>query len=285
MLQYLHLLELIIKYGNLRHSGYDFNTSRQETIERLGLANAPLTTTRHSSLKLLLWQNAFIRRLLSEAAFLKNSIPLTGGHLYDEKHNLAYIRIPKSASTSLSQVMLSACYHQLAEKIPTAEEINFVADNDLKRAVTIEKQATFFTVVRNPFARLVSVYRSFFEEKQDHFLYQDYLFGSLHQSISFREFVKRLSSIPDRLKDQHIKPQSMFLDYYERHEIKNIVVLKLEEPKQADLFLKQYELALPYLNKGKDNSDFWNYYDPETRRIAAYIYRNDLKRFGYASSI
>lgn len=280
MLQYLHLLKLIIKHGNLRHSGYDFNETRVKGLKQIGFSLACDAAPR-TFLKSMLWQNAITRRIHSELAFFKSSlIDKRGGHLYDLQRNLVYIRIPKSASTSVSLLMLSGIYEDISRL--NAREINFLIDVNLKaRISSAEETSTFFTIVRNPFARIVSVYRSYFEEQQDHFLYEDYLFGSFQKSISFPEFVRRLSLIPDRLKDQHLKPQHLFLEYYERRKIQNITVLKLEEPDNISTFLSGYNLSIPHLNKSAGTSDFKKYYDQSTARLAARIYKEDLERFGY----
>lgn len=281
MLQYLHLLELIIKHGNLRHSGYDFNKTREEGLKQLGVPGESTKPVKRSFLKSLLWKNAFTRRIHSELAFLKSSLTNNrGAHLYDAQHNLVYIRIPKSASTSVSLLMLSGIYDDISRL--DAREINFLIDANLKPKLSpAEEASTFFTIVRNPFARIVSVYRSYFEGKQDHFLYEDYLFGSFQKAISFPEFVRRLSLIPDRLKDQHLKPQHLFLQYYERRKLRNITVLKLEEPDSISNFLNQYNLSIPHLNKSNSTSDFRSYYDEETARLVAEIYKMDLENFGY----
>jgi hypothetical protein len=138
--------------------------------------------------------------------------------------------------------------------------------------------------VRNPFERLVSVYRDFFETRNSNFIYHDYLFGIFPQSISFTEFVNRISVIPDALKDQHMKPQHCFLKFYEQKNIA-VTILKLEETENVNLFLQHYSLQLPHLNKSGIAYDYRNYYTLETLRKASGIYQADIENFGYKKEL
>jgi len=175
--------------------------------------------------------------------------------------------------------MLEKMYPALKQKTITEKQINFLTDVNLQRE-RAESSVTF-TIVRNPFSRLVSVYRDFFENKTN-FIYRDYLFGILRQNISFSEFVDRIVNIPDRLKDQHIRPQHTFLKYYEKHMI-NIKVLKLEDPEELNQFLSQHGMQLPHLNKSREHYDYLSYYDADTLDKTRELYKVDIERFGYQS--
>jgi hypothetical protein len=103
----------------------------------------------------------------------------------------------------------------------------------------------------------------------------------LPQSLTFSEFVDRISRIPDRLKDQHIKPQHLFLQYYEKQNI-SVKVFKLEDPENLNVFLKEYALQLHHLNKSQVGNDYRQYYTPTLLKKVSALYQSDLEKFGYS---
>jgi hypothetical protein len=173
-------------------------------------------------------------------------------------------------------------YPSLSQIPISDEQINYLTDVNVLLSVTGNDSNTYFTLVRNPLARLASVYHSFFE-KENTFIYSNYLFGIFTPNLTFKEFVKRLATIPDRFKDQHLKPQSCFLEYYSSKEIL-VVALKLEEPEAIHDFLSPFKLSLPHLNKS-ESFQYLNYYDIETYKLATAIYQNDITRFGYSHDV
>jgi len=269
--KYFKLLGLVIQHGKRPHRGINYNKSRAEGLtglaEYIPINYAPGKRT----------TNPFI----AQAAFLKSSFRTKGGHLHATSVKLSYIRIPKSASTSMSMAMLEKIYPTLNQKKLSEKQINFLTDVNLLPGVSeINDQNTYFTIVRNPFRRLVSVYRDFFESKTPSFIYSDYLFGVLEQHLSFDEFVDRIIRIPDRLKDQHLKPQCLFLRYYEHKNI-SVKIFKLEEPDQLNSFLSSYHVQLPHLNKSNANYDYQNYYSPSLLQRVYTLYQNDIEKLGY----
>lgn len=267
--QYVQLLLLILQHGTLRQRGDNFNQSRVEALGDLsefipGLGN----THREGS----------TNNLIGQVSFIKNSFVLKGGHLTAE--NISYIRIPKSANTSISMEMLEKLYPALKQKTIDSTQINYLTDVNLHSKKENQKNHNYFTVVRNPFSRLVSVYRDFFENIGSAFIYQDYLFGILHRQLSFAEFVDRIACIPDRLKDQHFKPQHAFLRYYEYQKIP-VKVFKIEEVEKLQEFLSTYSLQFLHLNKSAEPYDFKKYYTSSLLKKVYQLYRTDVEKFGY----
>lgn len=268
--QYFQLLRLVLQHGTFRHSGENFNQTRQESLKELQKFIPPIAG--HTLKK------GTTNSLLAQAAFIKSSIQRTGGHL--TAGQLSYIRIPKSASTSMSGALLEKLYPTLHLNKLNAVQINFLTDVMLQKHLE-DIHKTYFTIVRNPFSRLVSVYRDFYENKNSHFIYRDYLFGILPQSLTFTEFVDRVSCIPDRLKDQHIKPQHLFLQYYEKQNIA-VKVFKLEDSEKLTAFLQENALQLPHLNKSRVGYDYRQYYTPTLLKKVSKIYQPDLEKYGYS---
>jgi hypothetical protein len=279
--RYSILIGLILKHGQWRHSGEDFNQSRRENLVELQ-SFVPSTVSQNRGSTSVLFRNAFTRNLISQFSFLKNSIQRRGGHL--TTGDLCYIRIPKSGSTSINKVILEKKYPTLKQKEISNKQINFLTDVNLHTHATKSDNHTYFTIVRNPLRRLVSVYRGFFENNSANYIYRDYLFGILPQHLSFSNFVERLASIPDHLKDQHIKPQHCFLEYYEQKKI-DVTIFRLEDSEKVNQFLNQNSLELLYLNKSEKPYDYRSYFTRKTLAIASEIYQKDIDRFGYQHEV
>ena len=212
---------------------------------------------------------------ISQLAHFKNAFRKSSGHI--NAGDVSYIRIPKAANTSMSLSLLKKIYPALAYKSINEKQINFLTDVNLSQEAN---ESTYFTVVRNPLARLVSVYRSFFENNSPEYIYESFLFGILPQQLSFVEFVDRISRIPDALKDPHFKPQSCFLNYYDELKIP-VKIFKIEEPEELKGFLEKHNLELHHLNRSTEKYNYENYFDEKTRAQAKEIYAVDIRKFNY----
>lgn len=276
---------MILRFGRWKHSGRDFNADRKDALSELTSFVPTKTWFSHLTgfpvIKNFLMTNSVLRMFITQSALVKESLTPHGGHLHAPFLNISYIRIPKSASTSLSSLLLKAIYPELAGKDLSPTQINFLADANIRRNIGNDDNSDiFFTVVRNPFERIVSVYRDFISETARDTIYEDYLFGILQRNISFREFVKRVDGIPDRFKDPHLKPQHYFIDFYKKRN-PNVVVLQLEKPDEIKYFLFIYNLEIPHLNASELTYDYREFYDEETLDWVTRVYKQDLKMFGY----
>lgn len=268
--QYFQLLRLVLQHGTFRHSGENFNQTRQESLKELQKLIPSIAGQT--------FKRGTTNSILAQAAFIKNSFQIKGGHL--TAGHLSYIRIPKSASTSMSGALLEKLNPTLHLNKLNATQINFLTDVMLQKHLG-DIHKTYFTIVRNPFSRLVSVYHDFYQNKNSHFIYSDYLFGILPQSLTFSEFIDRISCVPDQLKDQHIKPQHLFLQYYEKENI-SVKVFKLEDSEKLTSFLQENVLELPHLNKSQVEYDYRQYYTPTLLKKVSTLYQADLDKFGYS---
>lgn len=280
--QYALLTQLIIREGQFRHSGHDFQEKRMQALEDMTQFCPSLPSPGAVwQLKKRLLKNPYLRRWFTHAAFFKSSRNLHGSHLHVPACNLSYIRIPRAASTTLCYAMLAARFPELIHYRMSFEKINFLADVRMeKQAPAEDEERMFFTVVRNPFARIVSVYRNFFEQASGHFIYEDYLFGVLRKDLSFKEFIKVLQIIPDSLKDQHLKPQHCFLRFYRENSLE-VKVLTLERPERIRSFLSSYHIPFAEHNRSEKEYDYRTYYDKKTLQQVYGLYRTDVDLFGY----
>jgi hypothetical protein len=277
---------MIVRFGRFKHSGKDFNKERNESLATLQAfvpkSSSPLIPLGWlNPVKTLLMTNAYLRSMITQASFARESVTPHGGHLHAPFLNISYIRIPKAGSTSLNYSMLKVIYPGLSSIPLDSKEINFLADVNLKRSISqSDINDIFFTVVRNPFARIVSVYRDYISTPANENVFEDYLFGILSKGLTFKEFIKRIEGIPDLLKEPHVKPQHLFIDYYKRKN-PNVVSLKLERPDEVNSFLAIYTLEMPFLNASHEGYDYREYYDLETFTMVSRMYRTDLKMFRY----
>jgi hypothetical protein len=272
--KYLRFAGLVWKYGSLKPHAVDINQARRESIHELReFVPAVYFNSESRFSKKSLFQN-----FAGQLAFIKNSFKIKCGHL--SAGNLSYVRMSKAANTSLSMEMLEKIYPTLKQRTITETQINFLADANVDIRTVAEP---IFTVVRNPFSRIVSVYRDFFENKEGDFIYEDYLWGILPRSISFEEFIDRISFIPDRLKDQHFKPQHLVLDYYHRRKI-TVAVFKLENPEPLRQFLSEHSMQFPHLNKSKQAYDYRSYYTVSLVAKVQALYAADISQFGYENA-
>ena len=272
MKKYLQLANQILRYGSWKGSGQNFNLNRAQSLENLHEFIPQKSNVKAGSV-----EASSVNNLVAQAAFIKSAFRTKGRHLCAQ--NLCYIRVPKAANTSVGYEMLVKKYPGLRDKSVDETQINFLSDVNLSKLEDAGTE-TFFTVVRNPFARLVSVYRDFFETNHDEFIYADYLFGILRQKISFAEFVERTSQIPDRLKDQHIRSQYLFVEPYKRKGI-DVKIFQLEEKGSLVSFLNDYGIELPHLNKSLESYDYIQYYNKALIQQVYEIYKTDIEKFGY----
>lgn len=272
MKRYFQLAALIVRRGTLRPRGQNFNSARAGGLEKLRTF-LPAGTDLRKTVK----PQNFFRYLAGQVAFIRSSFPHRGGHL--RSSGVAYVRIPKSANTSVSYALLVKKYPELRAANPDERQINFLTDLHIEPAAAAGSER-LFTVVRNPFARIVSVYRDFFENRQPDFLYAGYLFGVLTPGISFAEFVSRIIRIPDRLKDQHFRPQHLFIRPYRRAG-KTVECFTLENPASLENFLHKHGLEFVHKNKSSAPYRYQDYYTPELVEQVYALYRKDVDTFGY----
>jgi hypothetical protein len=137
-----------------------------------------------------------------------------------------------------------------------------------------------FTLVRNPFSRIVSVYLDLFDPAAETFTYSAYWFGILRPGMTFKDFLKTIEQIPVPLLGPHFTPQSHILK--ETSTPDEILVFRVDKDTESlKTFLQQYGLQLAHLNKRPQGYNYSSFFDLETLNIAGRLYADDIKRFGY----
>lgn len=274
----ISLAALVISKSNWSAEPLDFYLRRKTSLAELENF-LPKPLGQPSSAK---WfsRNPVLTNLIGTAAFVKGAYLKKAGHLSAHQQKLFYVRIPKAASTSLGSEILKLIIPDLKTETLTSTQINFLVDAWLQTSLSEQlKTFTGFTVVRNPVDRIISVYRDFFApDSTKPFIYQNYLGGVLPKTLSFDEFIDRINRIPDRFKDQHFKPQHLFVKPYQQKGI-NVRVFKLEKPEPLQQLLQPFGIMLPHLNKSPQTTPVS--IRENTLNTIKKMYAFDFKVYGY----
>lgn len=138
-----------------------------------------------------------------------------------------------------------------------------------------------FTFVRNPWSRLVSVYRYMLNRGNGG---SDLAFANEMRGIrgGFSEFVNLLYDDESWLSDRMFWPQTMFTHSRDGFMLDDY--LKIEDLSRFPLIASRAKLSisnLPRLNKSGDKVDFRSFYSSKSVDQVREIYRSDVKAFGY----
>jgi hypothetical protein len=171
--------------------------------------------------------------------------------------NLVYYDVPKAASSYIRKEFF---------------------DNDnaysLRNPVKPAAESFRFSVVRNPWDRMVSNFIFFCRSEHRHLRKQQ--FASLHDApvTDFREFVE----IAGRRANHHWQPQDVYVpeavDFVGRMEDLEAAVARICTA--AGLPMKPV-----YRVNTTDHGHYSEYYDDITKALVTDRYRRDIERFGY----
>jgi hypothetical protein len=107
---------------------------------------------------------------------------------------------------------------------------------------------------------------------------------TFHKDMSFADFVRAVSRIPDRLSDIHFRSQHTF--FYHRGKLMADFVGRFERISEDwDVLREKFDLpALPHQNRSQ-HEDYRSAYTPELAAIAATRYAKDIELFGYTEAV
>lgn len=198
--------------------------------------------------------------------------PLTpkGRIIVSGTNDIVYVRVPRGANTSI----------RLA--IPDAQEIK-VAPSRLRKNYP---NSFVFSFVRNPWARLVSGYRS---KLCHHNAVNKAVFKKLVKLDSrfqlhmpFDEFAELICGLPDRKVEKHFRSQSYFLkhkgqlipDFIGRLE-------NMQEDWNEVQSITNTNLTLQHKNRSGSPNHKEYYANPRIREMVADRYAEDISSFDY----
>jgi hypothetical protein len=186
-----------------------------------------------------------------------------------------FVRIPKSAGRSVS----ISLYDCLVGSHLTLKDYQIVFDEDGF------KDYFKFTLVRNPWDRLVSAYLFLKEGGVTGF---DKYFSKkyLHNVFDFEDFVKNHLSKNEVLSFTHFRPQTDFLLI--NGELALDFVGKFENIEEDFEVIKRQLNMPPYIELTKKNvtgsrtkKDYRDYYTEEMIGIVKKVYQKDIELFDY----
>lgn len=217
-------------------------------------------------------------RLTSPASYqelqrYRSATDNSGLRPFDELATI-FVQIPKCAGTSVSTSLFgrsvgghhSISYFQLV--FPW---------------VTFQKHFKF-TIVRNPYDRLVSGFL-YLQKGGGNSDDAAWLESNASYFSSFRHFVLNGLKTPEIIRSMHFRPQIEFLrdfrgriplDYIGRYEQLDLASAEIFSRLGVDAKLER----LNYTRK-RQREPFQSYYDDEMRTVVAHVYAEDLRQFGY----
>lgn len=164
------------------------------------------------------------------------------------KHKMIFIHIPKTGGTSIT---CGLGIEPVKENLHGTEYSHLTADKIKEAYPVLWKQFFKFTIVRNPFDRMVSEWA-----------YQK-------KPRSFKDFVSGFS-----ITSTHFIPQHHFIN----DEVK---IFRFEEYEVLKEELEKKGCYIPHMNKSA-HGEYREHYDEETRVAIEEAYKEDLKQFGYS---
>ena len=201
-----------------------------------------------------------------------------------DRQKLIYLVNSKVACTSIKKVMLDN------------DGISFAGagDYDVHTLARTSSRISFelgskpegyklFTMVRNPFTRVLSAYinkfRDFEKIEKMGFEYEDYLGGVFTLEDSFETFVDKVCEIPDKYADRHFVSQYYWI--FERSALEMDFVGKLElEDDVARLVEMTGFSALPRMNSTR-SYELNDYYQPAVIDKIIKRFKKDFAEFSY----
>ncbi|TEW52313.1 sulfotransferase family 2 domain-containing protein [Psychromonas algicola] len=200
------------------------------------------------------------------------------------KHNIIFLGMPKCANSSVKSSLLPLL--DLPKEVDSKKVHKIFAEFQITKAEAEElfPSCFSFTVVRNPWDRLISTYSDKINRKDGwHERLSSY---DMQKNMSFSDFVDKLKVHHKEISDVHIRSQMSILKSRSGMLSKFICRFESlpEDFKVVQAFVEsEYGIslpALPVINKSK-HKHYSHYYNGHTRREVRDIYLDDINAFGY----
>ena len=186
-----------------------------------------------------------------------------------DKAQCIFIHIPKCGGTSVSTVLYGGSpWHY------TAEELSFINPKKFHRYYK-------FSVVRNPWERLYSVYR-YAPIDVRKFWRSPLKF--IHRFATFEEFIDRGLDEETVNTFYFVKPQTSYVYIDRQLAVDKIIKLERldEDIKPLCGRFPQFDRGIPHINVSGPPVDVRNIYSPRMRDKVGKLYASDIEAFGYS---
>ena len=272
----LQFIFLLIRRGSLNQKPFDFESRRRELIDSLSLGDTIATSNTHRKGSRRLWKIPAVYSLMASLSYFRDRHEMNKMFYVSHSHRVIYVRILKAGGTSILAEFSRLMNSNLNVVSLSDEQIDALGYY-LRTTNLPDGNYKKFTIVRDPYQRIVSVYLDLFDKSSQVFSYASYWFGILERDMSFKDFIKVISKIPISLLGPHFSPQ-----YWILKEMPDIKVFRMEnDKKELTAFLQEYGIDLKHRNKNSTAYDYRTYYDKETFELVRKLYAGDVERFGY----
>jgi hypothetical protein len=274
----LQFFFLLLRRGSLFQDPVDFESKRRALLASVPLGDRSIITEKSN--RSPFWKIPGMYSVMASLSYFRDRNTINRMYYVSNSHRVIYVRILKSAGTSVLGGFLQLIDETLKPVSLTDEQIDALGYYFARKELPDSSRDFIrFTIVRDPYQRLVSTYLDLFDTSSSPFTYSAYWFGILDRAMSFKEFVNVISKIPVSLLGPHFAPQ-----YYILKELKDIRVFRLDaDYEELTVFLNGYGIDFQHRNKNKADYDYRSYYDIETFEVATTMYKSDIERFSYRS--
>jgi hypothetical protein len=184
-----------------------------------------------------------------------------------------FVHVPKTAGSSI-RTSLESINSNNWNRIPEKIHHDFI--KDLKQNNNIPEYTKLFTVVRNPYTRLISYYFHFHRVNQ--YYNND---GSLVYSLM--DFLNIVKEKKPRIKTPMIIYDQTEYLLEEDGKLFDGKIFRYENLSEVENFLN---IKIPNINIGKYNQhDFYKYFTPQIVKKAKEVYARDFEILDYSTHL
>ena len=183
-----------------------------------------------------------------------------------------FVHVPKTAGTSIEK-----CLQEVNDKQQVVGG-HSTCDALIKHKTKDFSNLFTFTIVRNPWDRLVSAYLYMHKMGTSDILGN----SEIKKYKTFDSFVAEYCNEKTINENMHLKPQHLFLcvngklavDYWGKYE-------ELEHSWKVICKKINKNIKLPWLNKSNETREYKSYYTSQTKEKVRKLYMKDIQMFNY----
>ena len=192
---------------------------------------------------------------------------------------LAYLNNPKVACTSIKLTLWQRSDEVTGKHTYAGGSAHNLKlgpwRNLLRRNPAKVQSAAFFTVVRDPYARLLSAYLNKIAQPQENVVkWCERRIGGVPKS--FPDFINRIVEVPELERDRHFRPQWINILWpYIRFDF----VGRMEDMDEVERFLAGQGMTLVQWKRNSTGASakLADHYNDATRRLVSEAYADDIK--------